>query len=424
LAGTVLGLTSEERERIRVGLDHFVSDLDGSGELEKLEDTLGEFNLFEALGTINAEIRHSNFLAWLLDPNGSHGLGDIIVKRFLQRALIHLGDERPLTPVDLDLMDLSDLEVRREWSDIDVLLLSPRNALVIVIENKIGAAESKGQLEKYKARIRKEFPSDGMILWRHLFLFLTIEGGAPSDDAFIPISYMQIVELLDATVRNRDAMLSSDVKMTMRHYVQMLRRQHMEDSELIRLARTVYTKHKAALDFIFENRPDHWSDAREFIASQLNELPVKLEFSTPTFLRFYANSWKPWTEVLSQGTGWKSGGSNQLMLCEIRPDTEKKRARLQLVLGPGPVDARNRLVQALKEAQVFTSKAYPFWTTLVVKPWRELGDEGDSDPRKSADRLIADTKAFLADEAGKVVMALKLAFGEGRSEPSSDPSTG
>jgi hypothetical protein len=411
LAETTLGLTEEQRQGIRIGLDRFVSDLDGSGELEKLEDTLDEFNLFEALGAISAEIRHSNFLAWLLNPNGSHGLGDTIVKRFLQRALIHLGDERPLTPVDLDLMDLSDLEVRREWADIDVLLLSPQNRLVIVIENKIGAAESKGQLEKYRTRIRKDFPPDGAVRWRHLFLFLTIDGDPPSDGAFIPISYVQIVELLDAIVKNRDATLSPDVKMAMRHYVQMLRRQHMEDSELIRLARTVYAKHKAALDFIFDNRPDHWSDTREFVASLLKELPVTLEFSTLTFVRFYPESWKPWAEYLSQGTGWKSGGCDQLMLCEIRPDTEKKRARVQLVLGPGPVETRNRLVETLKEVQVFTGKAYPSWTTLVAKPWRDLDSEGESDPQKSAERLISDVNAFLSDEASRVARALELAFG-------------
>jgi hypothetical protein len=412
LGGTALGLTEEERQNIRIGLDRFVSDLDGSGELETLEGTLDEFNLFEALGAVSAEIRHSNFLAWLLNPNGSHGLDDTIVKRFLQRALIHLGDERPLTPVDLDLMDLSDLEVRREWADIDVLLLSPQNRLVIVIENKIGAVESKGQLEKYRTRIRKDFPLDGEVRWRHLLLFLTINGDPPSDGAFIPISYMQIVELLDAIVKNRDATLSPDVKMAIRHYVQMLRRQHMEDSELIRLARIVYTKHKAALDFIFDNRPDHWSDTREIVASLLKELPVVLEFSTLTFVRFYPELWKPWAEYLSQGTGWKSGGCNQLVLCEIRPDTEKKRTRLQLVLGPGPAEIRNKLVEALKEVQVFTGKAYPSWTTLVAKPWRDLDSEGDIDPQKSAERLISDVKALLSDEAGRVVRALELAFGK------------
>lgn len=406
-------MTDEQRQHIREGLDRFVSDLDGSGELERLEDTLNEFNLFEALGTINAEIRHSNFLAWLLNPNGSHGLGDVVVKRFLQRALMHLGDERPLTPVDLDLMDLSDMEVRREWADIDVLLISPENKLVVVIENKIDAAEGKGQLEKYKARIARDFPALGTgEQWRQLLLFLTIDGDLPSDAAYIPISYLQIVELLDAVVRNREAAIASDVKMTVRHYVQMLRRQHMEDSELIRLARTVYAKHKTALDFIFENRPDHWSDARDLIISGLKTLPVVLEFSTLTYIRFYPKAWQPWNDGLSQGTGWKSGGCDQLLLCEIKPDPERRKARFQLVLGPGPAPIREKLLEGLKETALFTGKAYPSWTTFVVKPWRDLGAEGDVDPQKVAERFIADVRLFLEEESKRVLNALEHAFGK------------
>jgi hypothetical protein len=34
----------------------------------KLEDQIAPFNLFEAVGIASAEIRHSNFLAYILDP--------------------------------------------------------------------------------------------------------------------------------------------------------------------------------------------------------------------------------------------------------------------------------------------------------------------------------------------------------------------
>jgi len=41
-------------------LEHFVVNND---ELLQLEDRIGRFNIFDALGIVNAEIRHSNFLA-------------------------------------------------------------------------------------------------------------------------------------------------------------------------------------------------------------------------------------------------------------------------------------------------------------------------------------------------------------------------
>ena len=44
--------------------------------LEGLEDLLVDFNVFEVLGIEKSETRHSAFLAWLMDPNGNHGLDD------------------------------------------------------------------------------------------------------------------------------------------------------------------------------------------------------------------------------------------------------------------------------------------------------------------------------------------------------------
>ncbi|MBI1368585.1 MAG: hypothetical protein GC162_08005 [Planctomycetes bacterium] len=48
-------------------IEAFVADND---DLLKLEERIGRFNIFDAPGIVRAEIRHSNFLAWLLDPAG------------------------------------------------------------------------------------------------------------------------------------------------------------------------------------------------------------------------------------------------------------------------------------------------------------------------------------------------------------------
>jgi len=52
-------------------------------ELEKLESIIDRFNIFRSLNIIDNEIRHSNFLAWLLDPSETHGLGDYFLNLFL-----------------------------------------------------------------------------------------------------------------------------------------------------------------------------------------------------------------------------------------------------------------------------------------------------------------------------------------------------
>jgi hypothetical protein len=58
-------------------LERFVVDND---DLSELEIRIGRFNIFDALSIARTEIRHSNFLAWLLDPSESHGQGPLFLR--------------------------------------------------------------------------------------------------------------------------------------------------------------------------------------------------------------------------------------------------------------------------------------------------------------------------------------------------------
>ena len=92
-------------------LDRFLAD---NPELEQLSDRLGTFNVFRALKIERVEIRHSNALAWLLDPSESHGLGDVVLRRVLSNLLLESDTEvkrqtgskvEHLTAARVELMD-------------------------------------------------------------------------------------------------------------------------------------------------------------------------------------------------------------------------------------------------------------------------------------------------------------------------------
>jgi PD-(D/E)XK nuclease superfamily len=55
-------------------------------ELRELEKLLGNFNIFRVLRFEHGEIRHSNVLSWLFDPDESHGLRDLFLRRWLMRV--------------------------------------------------------------------------------------------------------------------------------------------------------------------------------------------------------------------------------------------------------------------------------------------------------------------------------------------------
>ena len=121
-------------------LTDFVLD---NPELERLEDIISDFNLFEVLNLQKQEIRHSNFLAWVLNPTQPHALGSYFLKRVLIKASSRGGSigDNPISPIDVDVWDLSETLVLREENRIDILLLNEGEGFVCAIENKIDSQD-------------------------------------------------------------------------------------------------------------------------------------------------------------------------------------------------------------------------------------------------------------------------------------------
>ena len=57
--------------------------------LNALGELVSEPNVFEVLKVSQYEIRHSNTLAWLLNPNENHGLGDSFLKEIIRIAILN-----------------------------------------------------------------------------------------------------------------------------------------------------------------------------------------------------------------------------------------------------------------------------------------------------------------------------------------------
>ena len=127
-------------------------DLDKSDALRDLEARLkaqNTWNLFDAIGVANQELRHSDFLRFLLNPTEAHGLGDAFLKWFLCAAL----SASPSPPVSLNACaswDLLDAHIVREWQNVDLFITSPQNNLAVVVENKIHTGEHSDQLTRYR----------------------------------------------------------------------------------------------------------------------------------------------------------------------------------------------------------------------------------------------------------------------------------
>jgi hypothetical protein len=267
-------------------LENFVV---GNEDLERLEVLLDRFNIFEATGFIRQELRHSDFLAFLLDPQGNHGLEDAFVKRLLQRVLV-TAESVPVsvTPMELEQWDLDRMEVRREWQYIDILLLDEDHKLAVIIENKIDSDERLGQLRRHLDVVGQHFPG-----WRVIPVYLTRGGDPPSHESYLPIGYGLVCDVIEGLAEEPGSVVNPDVKVSLEHYSDMLRRNIVSDSDVAKLCRRIYHQHKRALDVIFDHRPDPQTD----IGNLLLNLIDSDERVTPTrrtkkpYIYFYPTEW-------------------------------------------------------------------------------------------------------------------------------------
>ena len=240
-------------------LNRFLVD---NPELEELSAKLSVFNILNVLKVEKTEIRHSNILAWLMDPQGSHGMGQAFIRRVLSTMLLESESGIvELTPASVELMNMVDVEVLREWKNIDLLAISDANRWVLLIENKIRSRASKRQLLKYIEVVKKKF-----INFTIIPVLLTLESDegieAAEEAEYITWSHSQLYPVASHLIRQRQDRIPEDAKIFIEHYLTVLRRLTMQDEEIVQLCKTIYKKHKDAIDLIVE-----WGATTQFGAA-------------------------------------------------------------------------------------------------------------------------------------------------------------
>ena len=321
-------------------IDNFVSQLH---DLDLIEAQVGRprtFNIFEALGATRQELRHSDFLAFLLDPQQTHGLGDAFLRAFLRElASDEDGGINPAGFNGLAANDLSATTVRREWQNIDILLLNVPHHLVILIENKIDSTEHGNQLDDYYRVVQAHLPG-----WTTIALYLTPDGDRPTDPRYRAISYGPICQVVENLVAHGADRLEASVRMALQQYVQMLRRHVVADgdSELARVSRRVYREHEQAINAIMRYRQQRQRMIRDYFEALVatnNEVRLDQGHTSGHlyFSRFAAVEWYTHRELLV-GAGWTK--SKLVLLFQFIHSPQQ--IGLDLAVGPGPTAAPMR----------------------------------------------------------------------------------
>ena len=365
-------------------------------DLEKLEDQLSQYNIFEAIGVVSQELRHSDFLSYLLAPNLGHGLNDAFLKNLLKQVVIS-GEDSPFNTVEIDISNFKDAEIRREWRSIDILIVSECNNLVCVIENKVGSKEGEDQLKTYYHRIsnHKKYST-----YKQLYVYLTPSGEPASESDWISLSYSDICRMLENLIGRFSTSMGADIHTTISHYITMLRRHIVTDSDIAEICRKIYFNHKDALDLIFDHKPDLQLEISEYLKNLIDDnkqVGLVREHSTKNYIRFSTHVWDH-SEDQMKGGGWTS--SKKLMLFEFQ--NYESSLMLKLVIGPGETKIREDLFNVAKSnkkvfkgcLQRFTQK----WTQIYKTGFLSKKDYEDPNIEDLKTKIESQFKMFLETE--------------------------
>lgn len=362
-------------------------------DLAILESNLAQFNIFRVLRAGRNELRHSNMLAWLFDPSENHGLDDSFLRRYLMRVLRRARGTSPpsgwVSPVAVDVLDIERVEVHREFDNIDVLFEIHRKRgapWVVCIENKVDSKQGEDQLDRYRRRVDTRFEDAE----RRLYIFLTRNEEVPDVNEYMESSYADVYAVLEACLRDREDVIGAEPSILIRNYLELLEDDFMAESNNVKLAKRIYMQHRAALDFIFENRVDPMfevsSKIQEIIESRSDEFDIVPFTSSKGLIRFYPKRWA--IEENFGGPAW--GKNSPFVLCEISLYTKK--IELHIVSGDAPDDWADQLWDRAAGSpfrQDFKQRPKRFIKPYKARSTMSIDDLFDLDPNESSERLLA-----------------------------------
>ncbi len=302
-----------------------------------INNKIHQFNPLKVLGVEEREIRHSKILAWLLDAEGNHNLGNIFLKEFIKRIYLNHPNEMPLI---LDT-NLDDLIIKTEWNNktdktvqtlenfteenelgkdrIDIVAVSSKHKFVLIIENKINAKAASGQLKRYKEMILSKYPS-----YSYLPIFLTILGDlAPEEESWYKTFshqdiYLILKDLLkkELTIKFNQISLQNKIMNFISDYMDVLEELTFPSEDTVNKCLKIYKENKDVIDN-YESHLDFFTSSElktlEVIRNTVKALPfITFQIASEQFkLKFTnvvsGNHSQIMNEIITDERFYKSG---------------------------------------------------------------------------------------------------------------------
>lgn len=271
------------------------------------------FNVFNTLGLWSEEVRlHSAFLAELLNPNGSHGMGGAFLCQFLQLIIEEQPDYIQPDKVRQNIVERTiGVTTEDEGGRLDIIIEDGNHA--IIIENKIYAGDQAHQLLRYDNYGKKHFPAPGDY---HL-IYLTLDGHEASvvstgdQNSARPKSYRENI----LTWLHKCVQLAYDkplVRETIKQYIHLIKQltnQYMETEYRNEIAELAIENLEATLALLEAGTEISTLLREQYIIAPLEQFAERNALVTDTWsagILFKKTSWKKYGILItSEKDDWR-----------------------------------------------------------------------------------------------------------------------
>lgn len=324
-------------------------------------------NMFSIAKIEKKEIRHSNFLGWLLDPNENHGIEDLFFKKLISKIFWKIKKPTDDEELIINLYNVEDrnfknaVVFRESKNDIDILFTDKENKFNLIIENKIGTSDHDKQLTKYHDYIKRNYSEE----YNNVFVYLTPHGDMPLNDIqegkdwWVVVSYQEVYDVLDEVSKHVHVPIKT--KELVQDYMDNLNAHILRDKEFEKSFSDMYVEHQEMLNDVPNNRNAYFHKFSEALSK---------EFKIQN---------KEFNNQKNQGKKDKNG----VLIVDNVPVSNTKNENFRIRFTTSHMDRNLEYV----ENKLFetTSYSYEFGidtTGTFVGLWLTVGEPKDTDGKK------------------------------------------
>jgi hypothetical protein len=228
----------------------------------------------------------------------------------------------------------------------------------------------------------------------------------------VTVSHVEVLRLAEQIVAQQESRIPQDARFFIEHYLETLRRLTMQDPELVELCKTIYRKHREAIDLIVEYGAS--SEIYETCEATLRQF-IGCEFIQQSYGVLYFLPRQIGDLLLERAmSGWGALPRAVPVCCWLQYGKSNGRLRIVIQVGPmSDAQERIRLLTMLQESGLSFQKdalKEGVQLTRIARESQKLRLNQDGDTDLSAEYVDSVTRSLwkkLRTDVAKLLNVLK-----------------